>query len=69
MPLKGEVVNLREVRTVDLPLLVELRNDLDTQAWSRTLPPDYTIEMIEKRYGGRDFEYRRDTAMFMIETT
>lgn len=69
MPLKGERVNLREVRTEDLPLLVELRNDLDTQAWSRTLPPDYTIEMIEKRYGGRDFEYRRDTAMFMIEKT
>ncbi len=24
--------------------------------------------MIEKRYGGRDFEYRRDSALFMIET-
>lgn len=68
MPLTGERVSLREVRTSDLPMLVELRNDLDTQAWSRTLPPDYTLEMIEKRYGGRDFEYRRDSAMFMIET-
>ncbi len=68
MSLNGERVGLREVRTADFPLLVELRNDLDTQAWSRTLPPDYTLEMIEKRYGGRDFEYRRDSAMFMIET-
>ena len=68
MPLNGEHVSLREVRTADFPLLAELRNDLDTQAWSRTLPPDYTLEMIEKRYGGRDFEYRRDAAMFMIET-
>jgi RimJ/RimL family protein N-acetyltransferase len=68
MPLTGERVILREVRTTDFPMLVELRNDLDTQAWSRTLPPDYTLEMIEKRYGGRDFEYRRSSAMFMIET-
>ena len=60
-------MSLREVRATDFPTLVELRNDLDTQGWSRTLPPDYTLEMIEKRYGGRDFEFRRDSAMFMIE--
>lgn len=68
MPLIGDRVRLREVRPTDFPMLVELRNDLDTQAWSRTLPPDHTLEMIEKRYGGRDSEYRRDSAMFMIET-
>jgi RimJ/RimL family protein N-acetyltransferase len=68
MPLVGELVRLREVRPDDFPLLVAIRNDVDTQGWSRTLPPDYTLEMIEKRYGGRDFEYRRDSAMFMIET-
>ncbi len=68
MPLVGERVRLREVRPEDFPLLVSIRNDVDTQGWSRTLPPDYTLEMIEKRYGGRDFEYRRDSAMFMIET-
>jgi RimJ/RimL family protein N-acetyltransferase len=68
MPLTGERVTLRELRRPDFPMLVELRNDLDTQAWSRTLPPDYTLEMIEKRYGGGEFEFRRDSAMFMIET-
>ena len=40
MPLNGERVRMREVRPTDFPMLVELRNDLDTQAWSRTLPPD-----------------------------
>lgn len=67
MPLEGEIVRLREVRETDLPTFVELRNDLDTQAWSRTLPPDYTMEMIRRRYWDRDFSYRRTEAIFMIE--
>ncbi len=67
MALTGETVRLRELTEEDLPLLVRLRNDLSTQAWSRTLPPDYTIEMIRQRYMGRTFEYRRDSAMFIIE--
>ena len=41
MPLEGKKVRLREVRESDLPLLVSLRNDLDTQGWSQTLPPDW----------------------------
>lgn len=68
MPIDGDGVRLREVRPTDFQMLVDLRNDLETQAWSRALPPDYTLEMIEKRYGGREFEYKRDSAMFMIET-
>lgn len=67
MPLEGEIVRLREVREADLGLLVRLRNDLATQAWSRTLPPDYTIEMIRRRYWDRDFSYRRDSGVFIIE--
>ena len=44
-----------------------LRNDLATQAWSRTLPPDYTVEMMRRRYWDRDFSYRRDDGIFVIE--
>ncbi len=67
MALIGQNIRLRELTKEHIPLLVQLRNDLDTQAWSRTLPPDYTAEMIEQRYFDRKFEYRRDMAMFMIE--
>lgn len=67
MALSGKTVRLREFTRDDIPLLVRLRNDLDTQAWSRTLPPDYTVEMVEKRYFDRPFEYRRDSGMFIIE--
>lgn len=68
MALEGELVVLREIRESDLPMFVRLRNDLPTQAWSRALPPDYTIEMIRRRYWDRDFSYRRDHGMFVIET-
>jgi RimJ/RimL family protein N-acetyltransferase len=68
VPLTGDLVRLREVTASDFPILAALRNDIATQGWSRTLPPDYTLEMIENRYGNRQFEYRRDSAMFMIET-
>lgn len=68
MALEGELVRLREVREDDLEMFVSLRNDLATQAWSRVLPPDYTPEMIRRRYWDRDFEYRRDLAFFVVET-
>lgn len=68
MALRGEAVILREVRDEDLPLLAEMRNDLETQGWSRTLPPDYTREMIRKRYADRPFEYRRDSGYFVVES-
>ena len=67
MALTGDLVRLREVRDEDLPMFVRLRNDLATQAWSRTLPPDYTIEMVRRRYLDRDFEYRRGDGIFVIE--
>jgi RimJ/RimL family protein N-acetyltransferase len=67
MPLEGERVLLRELREEDLEMFVRLRNDLATQAWSRTLPPDYTMEMIRRRYWDRDFSYRRDHGIFVVE--
>jgi RimJ/RimL family protein N-acetyltransferase len=67
MPLEGELVRLREVREDDLPMFDRLRNDLATQAWSRTLPPDYTVEMMRRRYWDREFSYRRDDGIFVIE--
>jgi RimJ/RimL family protein N-acetyltransferase len=68
MALEGELVRLREIHEPDLPMFVRLRNDLATQAWSRTLPPDYTAEMIRRRYWDRDFSYRPDHGIFVIET-
>jgi RimJ/RimL family protein N-acetyltransferase len=66
--LEGELVILREIREDDLEMLVSLRNDLATQAWSRALPPDYTLEMIRRRYWDRDFSYRPDHGLFVVET-
>lgn len=68
MALEGELVTLREIREDDLEMFVSLRNDLVTQAWSRTLPPDYTLEMIRRRYWERDFSYRPDHGLFLVET-
>ena len=68
MPLIGEKVILREVRESDLPLLLSLRNHLDTQGWSQTLPPDYTLHMYQKQYEEDTFSTDRKRARFVIET-
>jgi RimJ/RimL family protein N-acetyltransferase len=63
----GRVCRLRELREEDLALLAGLRNDLVTQAWSRTLPTDFTVEMMRRRYWDRDFSYHPESGMFIIE--
>lgn len=68
MPLNGTKIRLREVRESDLPLLLALRNDLDTQGWSQTLPPDYTIVTYKKQYEDDTFSTQRSRARFIIET-
>ena len=65
--IEGRLCRLREIRETDLQMLADLRNDLVTQAWSRTLPTDYTVEMMRRRYWDRDFSYNPDSAIFMIE--
>lgn len=67
MGLEGNLVILREERVEDLLFLVGLRNDLETQAWSKTLPPDYTEAMYRKRYEEREFSYTRHDGRFIIE--
>jgi RimJ/RimL family protein N-acetyltransferase len=66
MPLEGELVILREERPEDMKFLVALRNDLETQAWSKTLPPDYTENMYLKRFEGREFSYDPKEGRFII---
>jgi RimJ/RimL family protein N-acetyltransferase len=66
MPLEGEIVTLREERPEDMAPLTALRNDLDTQAWSITLPPDYTELMLHKRHEAREFSFDRDDGRFII---
>lgn len=66
MALEGNLTILREERPDDLPFLVELRNDLETQAWSLTLPPDYTLGMYAKRLDDRKFSYDRSDGRFII---
>ncbi len=67
MALEGKLVRLRERRPADMEFLTDLRNDLETQAWSKTLPPDYTVEMHRKDYESREFSYDRYDGRFMIE--
>lgn len=66
MALEGKLVILREQRREDMQNLVNLRNDLDTQAWSISLPPDYTLEMYQKRYDNREFSFERQDGQFTI---
>ncbi len=67
MPLEGELVILREQRAEDMPAYKDWRNDLDTQAWTAILPPDYTLEMYQQRYAGREFSFRRSDGHFSVE--
>ena len=67
MAIEGKTIRLREVRETDLPLLVELRNNLETQGWSQTLPTDYTLGMHKKRYQEREFSFHRTDGRFIIE--
>lgn len=69
MPLEGTLVRLREERAEDVPLLTELRNDLETQAWSKTLPPDFTEPMLRKRFESREFSYDPLEGRFIVERT
>jgi RimJ/RimL family protein N-acetyltransferase len=66
MGLEGALVILREETEADQPALVALRNDLATQAWSKTLPPDYTLPMYLKRFQQREFSFERDDGRFVI---
>jgi RimJ/RimL family protein N-acetyltransferase len=67
MGLEGELVILREERPEDMKRLMEMRNDLETQAWSKTLPPDYTEHMYLKRFQERSFSFERSDGRFIIE--
>ena len=66
MPLEGKLVILREERSEDMKFLATLRNDLETQAWSKTLPPDYTEAMLMKRFESREFSFDRNDGRFII---
>jgi RimJ/RimL family protein N-acetyltransferase len=66
MPLEGDLVILREEQREDLGFFRALRNDLETQAWSKTLPPDYTEPMYAKRFEAREFSYDPREARFTI---
>jgi RimJ/RimL family protein N-acetyltransferase len=68
MSLEGKLVILREERSEDMKLLVELRNDLETQAWNKTLPPDYTEAMYMKRFEMREFSFDRADGRFILES-
>jgi RimJ/RimL family protein N-acetyltransferase len=66
MPLEGKLVILREEQREDLGFLRALRNDLETQAWSKTLPPDYTEVMLAKRFEAREFSFDPELGKFII---
>ena len=67
MAIEGAHIRLREERIDDVEFVTFLRNDLDTQAWPKTLPPHYTREMMAKRYEAREFSFDPDEGRFIIE--
>jgi RimJ/RimL family protein N-acetyltransferase len=64
--MEGELVLLREERPEDMPLLVAMQNDMETQAWGKSLPPDYTENMYQKRYQAREFSYDPKEGRFIV---
>jgi [ribosomal protein S5]-alanine N-acetyltransferase len=66
MPIEGKLVVLREEHREDQKLFALLRNDVDTQAWAKALPPDYTEEMHIKRFEAREFSFERDSGRLSI---
>lgn len=66
MPLEGKIVILREERPEDMPRLVALQNNMETQAWGKSLPPDYTENMYLKRFQDREFSYDPKEGRFII---
>ncbi len=66
MAIEGKLVILREERPEDMQFLADLRNDLETQAWSKTLPPDYTESMYRKRFDAREFSFDRSDGRFTL---
>lgn len=66
MPLEGKLVILREEQREDLEFLRALRNDLETQAWSKALPPDFTDVMLAKRFEEREFSFDPELGKFII---
>jgi RimJ/RimL family protein N-acetyltransferase len=66
MALGGKLVILREEQPEDMPRLIALRNDLETQAWSKTLPPDYTDNMSLKRFEAREMSFDPMEGRFII---
>lgn len=66
MSLEGEHIVLREERPEDMARLTAMRNDLETQAWSKTLPPDYTEGMYMKRFQEREFSFDPKDGRFII---
>jgi RimJ/RimL family protein N-acetyltransferase len=67
MALEGKTVLIREERESDMQFLVDLRNDLDTQGFTKSLPTDYTLPMYRKRFENTEFSYQRDDARFILE--
>lgn len=66
MGLEGKIVRLREERPEDMKMLTEMRNDLETQAWNQTLPPDYTERMHQQRFEKREFSYQPKEGRFIV---
>jgi RimJ/RimL family protein N-acetyltransferase len=66
MSLEGVHIILREEQPEDMARLAAMHNDLETQAWSRTLPPDYTEGMYLKRFQEREFSYNPKEGRFII---
>jgi RimJ/RimL family protein N-acetyltransferase len=67
MALEGKLIKLREEREEDMPFLLDLRNNLETQGFTKSLPTDYTLPMYMKRFQSREFSFDRHDGRFVID--
>ena len=67
MPIEGKMTILREEREEDLPFVLDLRNNLETQGFTKSLPTEYTLPMYMKRFTSREFSFDRQDGRYIIE--
>lgn len=67
MALEGKIARLREEREEDMQFMIDLRNDIETQGFTKSLPTDYTLPMYMKRFTEREFTFDRKDGRFVIE--
>ncbi|MDH5402419.1 MAG: GNAT family N-acetyltransferase [Candidatus Heimdallarchaeota archaeon] len=68
MPIRGERINLREIRKEDLQDILDLRNNIDGSSIARNVPPTSTYEEFLNSHNKSELSFDREYGFFAIET-